>query len=134
MVIINLFQNMYERFGTSIIHLYIITSSRLPKTKHRVEETSLEGGGSRAAKNEITTIYLKDKEKEKWKYNKKGIKLSNEWLNSKIAEISNKRGAPMDISISPSTIQTCLDRSTTHSFHLLSFHWKYKNKTSLSQT
>ena len=53
-----------------------------------------------AAKNEIATIYLNEKEK----LNKKGLKLPNCWLKNKIAEISAKRGVPTDISISASTI------------------------------
>ena len=54
-----------------------------------------------AAKNEIATIYLNEKEK----YKEKGLKLPNGWLNNKIAEISAKRGVPTDISISASTIR-----------------------------
>ena len=63
--------------------------------KHHLKEVVL------AAKNEIATIYLIEKEK----YKQKGMKLPNGWLNSKIAEITNKRGVPNDISISPSTIR-----------------------------
>ena len=54
-----------------------------------------------AAKNEIATIYLNEKEK----FKEKGLKLPNGWLNNKIAEISAKRGVPKDISISASTIR-----------------------------
>ena len=62
--------------------------------KHHLKEVLL------AAKNKIATIYLCEKEK----MNKEGLKLPDGWLNNIIAEISAKRGIPMDISISPSTI------------------------------
>ena len=54
-----------------------------------------------AAKNDIATIYLCEKEKRR----KEGLQLPNGWLNNKIAEIGAKRGIPIDISISPSTIR-----------------------------
>jgi len=64
--------------------------------KHHLKEVVL------AAKNEIATIYLNEKEKRK----KEGLTLPNGWLNNKIAEISVKRGIPMDISISAATIRS----------------------------
>lgn len=64
--------------------------------KHHLKEVIL------AAKNEIATIYLNEKEERK----KEGLTLPNGWLNSKIAEISLKRGIPTDISISAATIRS----------------------------
>ena len=64
--------------------------------KHHLKEMLL------ASKNEIASVYLKEKEE----YKTKGERLPKFWLKNKIAEVRAKRGIPTNVSISLSTIRS----------------------------
>ena len=64
--------------------------------KHHLKEVLF------ATKNEIASLYLKEKEK----YQKNGKKIPDYWLQNKVAEVSAKRGLPKSESISLATIRS----------------------------